>query len=517
MASRFSAARPKRASEAYARAHHAGAGRGGDDNDDDGPGTSKRVKFDLRNPSALAPGQGDDDDDEDRDDVLDADVIGTAVRGTKRGAVNIDGYDSDSENENFEARAEARGRGRRRGKEAEGVDLAEAMDRYDPKAPVGGGREDEEEEEVDMFGDMDDDKDDRDADSKPTGLKKDKQVRFLSDKDIEGQELDSKSGGKVRLDDRPDDASSSDDEEEPDDDAIAAAMEEEGVDEEVGRGGLKKHAPKIDAFNMKAEQEEGAFDEAGNYIRKAADADAVHDRWLEGISKKDMKKAAAAHERREAELRRQQRENDSVRTGDLFRELLLRLEPGETALDALARLRRGQTKPNKTKKVPKWKQKKANKKANGDGGAEAAAPTGGGESMDVDPAAPPDKEPEDPKQVKIKEAINAIADAADKLLQRDFPNIYDMERERLAREYRNETGEAWVEPPERPDEDAENATGQPRMWEFRWTDGRDGGAKQGPFDGPTMKAWQDAGYFGEGVEFRPAGEEGGWTRVASFV
>ncbi|KAL1838890.1 hypothetical protein VTJ49DRAFT_2081 [Mycothermus thermophilus] len=507
MASRFSAARPKRASEAYARAHHGGADR---DDDDDGPGTSKRVKFDLRNPSALAPGQGDDDEDE-PDDVLDADVIGAAVRGTKRGAVNIDGYDSDSENENFEARAEARSRGRRRGKDAEDVDLAEVMDHYDPKAPLGGGKEDEVDEEVDMFGDMDDDKEERAADSKHSGLKKDKQVRFLSDKDIEGQELDSKSGGTVRLDDRPDDASSaSDDEEEPDDAAIAAAMEEEGIDEEVGRGGLKKHAPKIDAFNMKAEQEEGAFDEAGNYIRKAADADAVHDRWLEGISKKEMKKAAAAHERREAELRRQQRENDSVRTGDLFRDLILRLEPGETALDALARLRRSQTKPNKTKKVPKWKQKKANKKANGDGG-------GGGEAMDVDPAAPAEKEPEDPKQVKIKEAINAIADAADKLLQRDFPNVYDMERERLVREYRNETGEAWVEPPERPDEDDEDGMGQPKMWEFRWTDGRDGGAKQGPFDGPTMKAWQNAGYFGEGVEFRPAGEEGGWTRVASFV
>ena len=55
------------------------------------------------------------------------------------------------------------------------------------------------------------------------------------------------------------------------------------------------------------------------------------------------------------------------------------------------------------------------------------------------------------------------------------------------------------------------------MWEFRWTDGRDDAAKQGPFDGPTMKAWQDAGYFGEGVEFREVDGDEGWTRVVSFV
>ncbi|KAL2147891.1 hypothetical protein VTI28DRAFT_3369 [Corynascus sepedonium] len=484
MASRFSAARPKRAGEAFARIHH------GEDRDEEGP-TSKKVKFDVRNPSALAPSARDEDDD--NDDVLDADVIGTSGRATKRGAVNIDGYDSDSENETFQARAEARVR---KGKQAEDVDLAEAMDNYDSKATGGDGGGNAEDDEVDMFGDFDDG-DNTLADNSKT-KKEDKQVRFLADQDIEGQEATSKSGGTVRIDDRPE---SEDEDDDDDEEAIAAAIAEEGVDEEVGLGGLKKHAPKIDAFNMRAEQEEGAFDEAGNYIRKAADADAVHDRWLEGISKKEMKKAAAAHEKREAELRKQQRENDSLLTSDLFKALILRLEPGETALDALARLRRSQTK-TKTKKIPKWKQKKAKAKSNGDDG---------GDAMDVDA----EKEPEDPKQVKIRDTINAIADAADKLMQRDYPNIYDRERERLIREYRNETGEDWVEPPDEPE--VGGSSGEVKMWEFRWTDGRDGAAKQGPFDGPTMKAWQDAGYFGEGVEFRPAGEEGEWTRVATFV
>ncbi|GAB1313061.1 GYF domain-containing protein [Madurella fahalii] len=483
MASRYSAARPKRAGEAFARAHH------GEDRDDEGPASSKKVKFDVRNPSALAPSAQDEDDE--NDDVLAADVIGTSGRATKRGAVNIDGYDSDSENENFNARAEARVK---KGKEAEDVDFADAMDNYGSKPTVDGVGGDD--EEVDMFGDSDAEK------SKPAGSgktgKKHKEVRFLAKDDIEGEESTSKSGGRVRLDDKNESDDDDDDDDDDDEAAIAAAIAEEAVDEEVGAGGLKKHAPKIDAFNMRQEQEEGAFDEAGNYIRKAVDADAVHDRWLEGVSKKEMKKAAAAHERRDAEQRRRQRESDSILTADLLKSLILRLELGETALDALARLRRGQTKP---KKVPKWKQKRTK---TGDGG---------GDAMDVDTK----KEPEDPKQVKIKEAIDAIADAADKLMQRDYANIYDTERERLIREYRNETGEDWVEPPEPDEDEAGGGEAEAKMWEFRWIDGRDDGQTQGPFDGATMKAWQDAGYFGEGVEFRPAGDEAGWTRIAGFV
>ncbi|KAK0626158.1 hypothetical protein B0T14DRAFT_509281 [Immersiella caudata] len=469
MSSRYAAARPKRAGEAFARAHH---GEGDD------PASIKKVKFDVRNPSALAPSTGDDDGEGD-DGVLAEDVIGGAGRATKRGAVNIDGYDSDSDNETFNARAEARGK---KGKEAEDVDLAEVMDNYSSK---GGGGADEDDDEVDMFGGSHDEDEDK-AVGKGKGGKKGKEVRFLDEDQIEGQEYASKTGGTVKL---GDDGSSDDDDED-----IEAAIAEEDVDEEVGMGGLKKHAPKIDAFNMRQETEEGAFDEAGNYIRKAADADAVHDRWLEGLSKKEIKKAAEAQEKRDAEQRQKQREDDSILTGDLLKSLILRLELGETALEALARLGKGLTKP---KKVPKWKQKKSKS---------------GGDAMEVDA----EKEPEDPKQVKIKQAISEITDAADKLLGRDYPNVYDTERERLVRIFRNETGEDWVEPPSL-EEDEEEAPTENTMWEFRWVDGRDDAEKQGPFDGPTMKAWQDAGYFGEGVEFRPTGKENGWARVARFV
>lgn len=82
----------------------------------------------------------------------------------------------------------------------------------------------------------------------------------------------------------------------------------------------------------------------------------------------------------------------------------------------------------------------------------------------------------------------------------------------LIRQYRRETGEDWVEPAVVGDEKPS------KTWEYRWTDGRDGGdTVQGPYDGATMIAWQDAGYFGDGIEFRLTGSEGLWSRVVDFV
>ena len=526
MSSRFSAARPKRAAEAFARQHHGGGDDAGSDED---RGASK-VKFDVRNPSALAPDAREDDD------ILDADVIGVAAGATKRGAVNIDGYDSDSDNETFEARAEQRKRpGQKAGKTgADDVNLIDQLDNYDKRlkgedADADAGADDDD----DMFAENDDDDDDKKKDAKNTdktaGRKSRKDVRFLSDKDIEGQEDESKGGGRVHLDDKA--AAESDDDSSDDEEKIALAIQEEGLDEEVGLGGLKKHAPKLMAFNMREEQEEGAFDESGNFVRKAMDPDAQHDRWMDGVSKKQMKRAAEAREKREAELRQIRRADDSILTADLFGALITRLELGETALEALARLGRlnaafVQAKNPKAKRIPQWKLKQMEKKnaaaddekkKEKEKEKEKQTDENAGDEMDIDrkPTAKTPKDPEDPEQTKIKESIEAITEAADKLLNRDYPEIYDMERERLVREYRAETGEAWAEPSKADDSEEEDSSG-PRTWEYRWVDGRDGGAEQGPYDGPTMKAWQDAGYF-EGVEFRPAGSKGAWQTSVAFV
>lgn len=502
MSSRFSAARPKRAGETFARTRHG-------DHGDDQPTSSKKVKFDVRNPSALAPDR-DDDDDEDDDAVLEADVIGKGAGGTKRGAVNIDGYDSDSDNETFKDRAAARkSHSKAKAKADTGagldndqdvgdvdIDIADQLDNYDKNLRNGGEGvkpDEDEDEDEDMFAEDDADEDHPNDPAAPratTRAKKDKEVRFLDADKIEGQEQASKSGGIVKLFEEH--SESSDDEED-----LELAIQEEGVDEEVGMGGLKKNAPKIDAFNMKNEQQEGAFDEAGNFIRKAVDPDAMHDRWLEGVSKKEMKRAAEAHEKREAERRRQRKEDDSVATEDLLKKLILSLDRGETPIEALARLGKGRA---KERKVPQWKLKKQEKKNNRDA-----------ETMDVDRA----KEAEDPAQVKIKKMINAITEAADKLLGREFTDIYETEREMLVRDWQTEAGERWVEPTTVAEDQAEATASSGKMWQYRWIDGRDGDNIQGPYNGPTMKAWQDAGYF-DGVEFRAVGEES-WDRVAAFA
>jgi CD2 antigen cytoplasmic tail-binding protein 2 len=221
---------------------------------------------------------------------------------------------------------------------------------------------------------------------------------------------------------------------------------------------------------------------------------------LEGLTKKEMKRAREAHEKREAERAQRARDDDALLTSDILRTLILHLEKGETVLEALARLGKGR---KKEKKVPKWKL--AKQKKNEDG-------------MDVDTEN--GKAAEDPEQERIKAAVESITGAADQLLTRGQTDIYDQEREALVRQWSRETGEPWVEPPKEELISGDAAGDAPlptKMWEYRWIDGRDGAAKQGPFDGKTMSAWQDAGYFGEGVEFRRAGEEGGWSRVVSFL
>ncbi|TVY55163.1 LIN1-like protein, partial [Lachnellula suecica] len=441
MSSRFSAARPKRASEAFARTHHASS------SNSEEPST-KKPKFDIRNPSALAP------DAPEEDAVLDADVIGGGGAGTKRGAVNLDGYDSDSDNEGFDARAAERKTG--------DVSLAEQLDGYGKEGKANGKGEDE---DADMFADLEEDSDSKDNKDSKAAAKKNKSVRFLAESEIVGQVQSSTSGGHISsnfaLDPSGklsthalDDNVSSDDE---DDAALAAA--EEDIDEEIGAGGLKRNAPKVDAFNMRAEQEEGRFDDAGNFVRKAADPDAVHDVWLEGVSKKDMKKAAEAHEKREEDRRQKRLDDDALLLPDILRTLILQLEKGETVLEALARLGKGQ---KKEKKIPKWKLKKQAKKE---------------DAMDMDstPSTNPSTA-EDEEQTRIRTAVNTITGAADALLTRGQVEIYEQEREMLIRQYGRETGEPWVEPPKAKEEG---------MWEYRWTDGRDGGV-QGPYDGATM-------------------------------
>jgi CD2 antigen cytoplasmic tail-binding protein 2 len=457
-------ARPKRAAEDYVRTHETEVEHGG---------PSKKPRFDIRNPSALAP------DALEEDATLDADVIGGRGQQVRRNAVNIDGYDSDSDNEGFDAKAEAKARNRK--------------------------VESKEEVESDMFADLAEDfKDGDDSEGDETRRGKKKAVRFLDEDEIEGQIQDSKSGGHVSADFslnghangkgkgkavKDNEVESSTDSDV--DDEVRAEVGED-VDEEVGAGGKKTHAPKLDAFNMRSENEEGRFDDQGNFVRKAADPDAIHDTWLEGLSKKDMKKAKEAADKRDQDRRRRNAQDDAILTSDVLKKLIPMLERSETVLEALARLGKGKD------RKPKWQNKHRNRRRQ-DGSTDDIAMG----------------EEEDSAEVRRKEAVEAITAASDLLLTRGQPEIYDTERELLIRQYRKETGEDWVEPD--PGENGHKNESEPKMWEYRWSDARDGGEIYGPYEGSMMAQWNDAGYFGEGVEFRRTPGEGKWTRVAGFV
>ncbi|KAI4171205.1 MAG: hypothetical protein LQ343_004411 [Gyalolechia ehrenbergii] len=476
MSGRRPAPRPKRGGEEFARTHHLEV---------HGP-ASKKPRFDVRNPSALAADAPEDDA------ILEADEIGKRGQQTKRNAVNIDGYESDSSNEGFDARA---------------AEKAKEAEKQGKKAP-----ESKEEEENDMFADLEEDLKDGDQDEEldREGKRQKKNVRFLEAEEIEGQVAASKSGGHVSADfslngrepsGQPNGRLRSQDREAESSSESDVGDEEradvgEDVDEEIGAGGKKAHAPKLDAFNMKTEQEEGRFDAQGNYVRKAADPDAVHDSWLEGVSKKDMKKAKEAADKRDEERRQRNIEADSVLTSDVLKTLIPCLEKGETVLEALARLGRG-----KDKKKPRWQNRNKNRR-------------NGEDSMDIDVGKPP----EDPAEARRKKAVETITDAADRLLTRGQAEVYDAEREMLIRQYSRETGEDWVDPPQEvTDPDPADASPGSKQWEYRWIDGRDGGQINGPYHGAMMLSWNDAGYFGEGVEFRRADTEGEWSRSVDFV
>ncbi|KAI9828880.1 MAG: hypothetical protein M1819_006495 [Sarea resinae] len=470
MSGRRPAPRPKRAGEEFARVHH-----------DEGEGpSSKKARFDVRNPSTLAP------DAPEEDLILELDEIGKGGQQTKRNAVNLEGYESDSSNEGFDARAEAKER--------------EAKHQ-------GNGGKTEAEDENDIFADLEEDLQDGDEDEELNreGKTKKKDVRFLDEKEIEGQVLASKSGGHVKADfslnglngkgkQRETEVESSS---ESEDDDEKRARVDDNVDEEVGAGGKKAHAPRLDAFHMKDELEEGQFDAQGNYVRKAADPDARHDIWLEGISKKDLKRAKEAEEKREQERRQKSLADDQLLTSDILKNLIPKLEKGETVLEALARLGKG-----REKQKPKWQQKKNKNKRKAD------------DEMDVDA----EKAAEDPAETRRREEVEAITDAADQLLTRGQTDIYEAEREVLMRQYKRETGDDWVDPPEADIlEEEVDGLRDTKQWEYRWSDARDGGETHGPYDGLTMVSWNDAGYFGDGVEFRRSGQDGGWSLNVDFV
>lgn len=410
----------------------------------------KKPKFNPRNPTLL--NDTTDDPEEDPDSVLDLDEIGAGARKNRRGAVKVDVYESDTSGDEKPV---------------------QAKDEDDDDDMFGGDEEKEKKEET----------------------KGKKKVNFVKLEDIAGQEFEE--------DEDKDESGDSDDEGAipdmgiPNDDA---PLDDEGVP--LPRASKKD--PKMTGFNLKDDMEEGAFDEDLNFVRKTVDAEAVHDNWLVGMKKSDIKKAAEAHEAREKARKEKEEAERKIPTYQVLSDLISYLERGETPLEALARLQSAaKRKRNANGKGLSWREKKKLKKA----------PVGEGEDSEMREAPETKPETEEEKTDRLRvELIEKITEATDRLLTRGQREIYEETRESLMRQYARLTGEEWVEP-KALEAEKEEVTD----WEYRWTDGRDDGQIYGPYPAETMRAWEQHGFFAGPIEFRRVGSgDGGWSGVPGF-
>ncbi|KZT51243.1 hypothetical protein CALCODRAFT_503770 [Calocera cornea HHB12733] len=422
----------------------------------------KRARFDD---AALAAA-------EDRvfEDSVDANLE-ISARDAKR-SVNVDGYESDSTDD------------------GEGVVLSRrsganemADEEEDMFAPSGAAGKD---------GVKDDEGDDDDDDDELRGGRRKEKVLALGD--IEGQEF-----GEVGGDD--------DDEED----------EDEIIDEdEAERRAKKGMGFELTGFNMKEEMEEGKFVDDGTFVR-TRDPHEMHDRWLEGTSEREMKRARRAHERREREERereeKEQGEQRSKPKEEYELELVQLMKKGESVMETLQRLgaeaKRSGAQKHKAKRKP--------------AGPAAAA-------MDVD-APPPANGNGHTNGHAEPTAIEQVTALASALMGLGDMDIYEETYEQLLRSVRRSgiVSPEWVPPSQTPPR-APSPPPDTVQYEYRWAPEyvasaggtADAGARFGPFGKRELDAWRAAGYFGgfdlcERVQLRRVGDLdwGRWNTVFS--
>lgn len=349
----------------------------------------------------------------------------------RKGRVKTEGYDSDSSDD------------------GEGVVLSRRAGADGAKA---------EDEDEDMFA-VDEGEKKEEAGAK-------KKEEYLRLGDIEGQEF----GG-----DRSD-ADESESEGEPADEDEAERRNKAGMGFELS------------SFNMREEMEEGKFTEDGTYVR-AFDPHAVHDRWMEGLDEREIKKArkSARHMEREQREKQKAEEEEMKRMGgkdNIEQELVGMLKKGETVLEALQRL--GAQSRKSGKPHPKKPNNKRKAELHGD---------------------PVQADKEVPKETS---QIDRITHLASTLMSLGDTDIYSKTYEELVRSVRSsgKVDQSWIPP------------SADVRYEYKWdVPGAEDGQVFGPFSEEEMKGWFQAAYFGvagEKVKARKVGGEwGSWDEVVS--
>lgn len=338
-----------------------------------------------------------------------------AGKTTRKGGVKVEGYESDSTDD------------------GEGV--------------VFSRRPGNDEEDEDMFA-MGSNDPDKAAKADSSSKKKD--TKYLKLGEIEGQEFDEAEAGEGN-NYNSDDASSS----EPEDEDDAERRKKVGMGYEMTK------------FNMKEEMEEGKFAEDGMYVR-SFDPAARHDRWLENVDEREMKKARKAKRKAERVERERIREEEQAGNAanaanskaEMEKELVCFLKPSETVLEALARL-------GKEKKSAQ----KGNKNVKGETNAKI------------------DKKASDIARVTTLASLLMVSD----------PDIYSTAYEVLLRGVRR----AGVVP--------QDWTPPVTKYEYRWAaeaGSGDTNTVHGPFTADEVQSWYDASFFGftgEKIKIRTMG------------
>lgn len=224
----------------------------------------------------------------------------------------------------------------------------------------------------------------------------------------------------------------------------------------------------LEAFDLREEAESGEFDKNMNYIRKAtSDDENEEDAWMLNINNKDIENA------RKAQLRQENAVSNTHKTAStdkLLSDVIAILEPAETPMEALARLR-----PLKLRKKNKSKTRVTSQE----------------------------------EQIR-KETVFSLTESCEQLLNhKGISQIYDATREELMRAFKRQTGEDFQNTSLKRSRDMIEETDDielttdKQIWEYRWLDD-ESEAWNGPHTTYEMKYWKD-NYFENNVEVRRVG------------
>eukprot|EP01080_Neovahlkampfia_damariscottae_P012512 gene12512-6260_t len=190
----------------------------------------------------------------------------------------------------------------------------------------------------------------------------------------------------------------------------------------------------IEPFNLQQENEEGYFDIEGNYVKHSRKGEEF-DAWNDGLEDNEINmKVFNSKLIKKKEIKQEEEINQE----ELIKVICSILLENENVKQALKRLA-------PVKKLPKTKQNKKIEKKN-----------------------------EEIKVNIVSEEFNKLSDAAFKLLEDGYVEVYDDKKEIFEKKIKKEEKE-------------EN-------WEYKWLDDD---TKQifGPFTTTQMKEWSNLGYF----------------------